>query len=480
MSFVNNYLILIMQRKNINFIILVITVVVLVFSTKNINAWTPPGSTCLDFGSPPIVDMDISPCKRSTNVDPPLNQSGYFQEKAGDLVILDNFSTGLGPSLFVREATNQVSIGGSDVKKDLSLSISGKIGAVGYCDQDGDNCVSGATGSLKKAYALDAKRGLMEDVLYVDEDGNIGFGTTSPVKKEYGGLHIAGQGEIFLEATSTQILFLNSDHRGEPLAGKGYKMATIGDALMLLHYDASGSIHTPPDYDNDVSFYFYAGVHGSNSIKKNNSFLSIHEDVTLINGKNPKVIFRNDQREWQMKTGGADKTFIFRYQSPGIGQDLYTVNFSGSNARVGVLKSPDSNYALDVNGKMRFVYSVPNPAICAPSDAQLKKNISPLDNALLKIKQIRGIYFNWKDGKKGNERQVGVIAQEVEKVLPEAVSKDDYGYKSVSYGTLNALLIEGVKEMKNNLDADTAQTKEDQDRARVAICGLRPEAEICK
>ena len=81
------------------------------------------------------------------------------------------------------------------------------------------------------------------------------------------------------------------------------------------------------------------------------------------------------------------------------------------------------------------------------SDVRLKENITPLRNGIEKISCLQGIYFNNK-GESSDNREVGVIAQDVEKVLPELVSTDKQGYKSVDYTKLTPVLIEAVKELK--------------------------------
>ncbi|MCK5680032.1 tail fiber domain-containing protein [bacterium] len=82
------------------------------------------------------------------------------------------------------------------------------------------------------------------------------------------------------------------------------------------------------------------------------------------------------------------------------------------------------------------------------SDIRLKDDIAPISNPLSLLEGINGVYYTWKDGV-DQSRQVGVIAQEVEKVLPEVVSEDLEGYKSVDYGKITALLIEAVKELRS-------------------------------
>jgi hypothetical protein len=85
------------------------------------------------------------------------------------------------------------------------------------------------------------------------------------------------------------------------------------------------------------------------------------------------------------------------------------------------------------------------------SDIRFKENITPIPNALEKISKISGNIYDWKEenkiehGYEGND--VGVIAQEIEEVLPQLVQTRESGYKAVKYDKLVALLIEGIKEL---------------------------------
>ena len=91
------------------------------------------------------------------------------------------------------------------------------------------------------------------------------------------------------------------------------------------------------------------------------------------------------------------------------------------------------------------------------SDERLKENVKTLENALDKVSQINGVEFDWKplteEERKtihGNDgHDIGVIAQEVEKVLPEVVTERDTGYKAVKYEKMIPLLIEAIKELKD-------------------------------
>jgi len=83
--------------------------------------------------------------------------------------------------------------------------------------------------------------------------------------------------------------------------------------------------------------------------------------------------------------------------------------------------------------------------ITAYSDERLKTDIRTIDNALDKVSQMRGVYFI-----KGGVTSTGVIAQEIEKILPEVVY--DGEFKSVAYGNLVGILIEAIKELQIKID----------------------------
>jgi hypothetical protein len=91
------------------------------------------------------------------------------------------------------------------------------------------------------------------------------------------------------------------------------------------------------------------------------------------------------------------------------------------------------------------------------SDARFKKNIAPLKNALENVLKIEGVSYNWKqdefpDRNFGTETEIGVIAQELEKVYPELVATDAEGYKSVQYSHLVPVLVEAIKEQQSEID----------------------------
>ncbi len=88
--------------------------------------------------------------------------------------------------------------------------------------------------------------------------------------------------------------------------------------------------------------------------------------------------------------------------------------------------------------------------VTAYSDSRLKKDVEPIRDALDKVKQLSGYTFTRTDIDT-NTRKTGVIAQEVQQVLPEAVTQDQDGYMSVAYGNMVGLLIEAIKQLDEKL-----------------------------
>ena len=84
------------------------------------------------------------------------------------------------------------------------------------------------------------------------------------------------------------------------------------------------------------------------------------------------------------------------------------------------------------------------------SDRNSKENIQTIQNALQKVLDIRGVSFTWKETK---IKSIGVIAQELETIIPEIVQTESNGIKSVNYGGITGLLIEAIKEQQIEIDS---------------------------
>lgn len=107
---------------------------------------------------------------------------------------------------------------------------------------------------------------------------------------------------------------------------------------------------------------------------------------------------------------------------------------------------------LDVNGSVNCTGGT-----CS-SDIRWKKNIQKLTTPLANIQKLRGVSYYWKtkafpDRDFSDDKQIGLIAQEVEQIYPELIKTDNEGYKSMDYMSLSAVLLEAIKEQQNEIEA---------------------------
>lgn len=113
----------------------------------------------------------------------------------------------------------------------------------------------------------------------------------------------------------------------------------------------------------------------------------------------------------------------------------------------GVLVQPSSWADIQSRPKHTTNWCPQDPGHHTLSDIRVKEDVIPIRNALDKLSQLNGIFFNWKDSSMPQGQQMGVIAQEVQKVFPEAVIESN-GVLYVNYYALIAPIIEGMKELK--------------------------------
>ena len=152
----------------------------------------------------------------------------------------------------------------------------------------------------------------------------------------------------------------------------------------------------------------------------------------------------------------ADNGVRFTFYSPEVnGGGLIAKNFAlwkyGPNSGAGI-----EVFRIDFNDPANtLVYNrniIATGNVTAYSDIRLKENIETIDNPLEKIQKMRGVYYTLKEDC-SSQRKIGVIAQEMEEVLPEVVytGTSEDKWKSVAYGNIVAVLIEGMKAQESTL-----------------------------
>lgn len=153
-------------------------------------------------------------------------------------------------------------------------------------------------------------------------------------------------------------------------------------------------------------------------------------------------------------------------ESYGNNVGLYTTGgniylSTNGNAEYGQFAMVDGNVGIGTSSpqsKLHVNGTIKASRIEGTSDRRFKKDIQKIYGATEKLNQLNGYTYIWRDKAEfpgqtlGEGKDIGVIAQEVEKVLPDAVSTNKDGYKSVNYNALVPVLIEALKELNNKID----------------------------
>lgn len=112
-------------------------------------------------------------------------------------------------------------------------------------------------------------------------------------------------------------------------------------------------------------------------------------------------------------------------------------------------KHADVQFLRIDKGAFTYTSTITASDFLLSSDVNLKENITNIENPLEKVLQLNGVTFDWK---KDGKHDTGLIAQEVEKVMPEVVNTNEDGEKSVSYPKLVGLLVEAIKELNDKIE----------------------------
>ena len=151
-------------------------------------------------------------------------------------------------------------------------------------------------------------------------------------------------------------------------------------------------------------------------------------DVTFKDGGTEFGNISNSSSDMLIQSAVSDKDMIFKGNDGGSTITALTLDMSAAGAAT-------------------FNDSITAGAdITAFSDMRIKHDIQTIEGALAKVSDMRGVYFKRNNGEAGT----GVIAQEIENILPEVVK--DGEYKSVAYGNMVGILIEAIKELKAEVE----------------------------
>lgn len=373
------------------------------------------------------------------NIDEPLNKSNTLQIKLGGLYV-NSGNNSYSPSASFAVPYGNVGIG--TVAPLSTLGITG-------------NASIGATYGVLAA----PTSGLIVE-------GNVGIGTTNPgakltIQKDEAASATSGTGttlrfngnagagnpwEIYRDNNVTGNLIFAESQSGTRSNVMSLGLTTgnvgIGTAAPGYKLDVAGTIRAQGDIIADANYGLgLVGVYSSTryqNVYAMGAAYRLPADGTT-SGNLYGIAWTHSNVGGQSIAGlGHQALFMSNgITQTAIGTGIYTVG----NATIA-----GAAYAASYN---------------CTSDKRLKKDITAIDNPLSRLTSINGVYYNWKDETKGKGKQVGVISQDVEKVLPEIVGVTPDGYKTVDYSRLSPLIIEAVKELdKKNEDYANNTDKE--------------------
>ena len=152
-------------------------------------------------------------------------------------------------------------------------------------------------------------------------------------------------------------------------------------------------------------------------------------DVIFSSGGTAIGHITNSSSDLVIESKVSDKDMIFKGNDGGSGVTALTLDMSGAGA------------------------ATFNNDVTAFSDKRLKTDIKNIDDALSKVIKMQGVYYKRNDIQDAKE-QIGVLAQDMEEILPQVVitADDDIKTKSVDYGKLTSVLIESIKQLKTEID----------------------------
>ena len=185
-----------------------------------------------------------------------------------------------------------------------------------------------------------------------------------------------------------------------------------------------------------------SGGNMTGSINLNNYGLTGCNSITAINDTNTYLDFHAAD-QFRVVTGGTER---------------FEVNNSLVTSAV-TIQAPkfqeNSTYYADFGNTGDSIRVAGDIVAYYSSDKRLKTNIKPIENATDKVTKLGGYTFNWSEeaeDKDTEKTEVGLIAQEVQEVMPELVHEKDNGYLAVDYPKMVALLVESIKELKEEIN----------------------------
>lgn len=275
---------------------------------------------------------------------------------------------------------------------------------------------------------------LADSVMTIQPDGNVGIGTTSPTTKfQVGGGSANVLQKIWGSGTAGIQIFTNSPSTGTKIIALEQYFSNEG--YLGLYYNGTEKVRLRA---NDTSF-FTGGRVGIGTTATPGRMLEVNGGSNNDGGIRLETTSTatNFWSGIEMKTPNAT-SFIYVSSGDSAG----TIKFVPAGSIKASLNATSFICAGDV------------VAFGSPSDITLKENIKPIKSALEKVTKLQGVTFDWKESDSILEikEDIGFVAQDVQKVLPTLVRKNDNGKLSLREKGIVPILVEAIKELKAEIE----------------------------
>ena len=283
---------------------------------------------------------------------------------------------------------------------------------------------------------------------------------------------------------SSEKMFVNvpwsdsNDNTTYSATGNGLELT----GTVFKHKDTSGVSNLSPTartYINEMTFDEFGHVTGYNvGVEENQTFSDTNYYLTGLSFSGGTVTATRSglgdltvDLDGRYITGitSSDVTTALGYTPPSSDTNTITYVSGGTGVSVAGPSSPGNSYQISIGQavgttstvQFGLIRSAGDVVAYYSSDERLKDNVKPIENALEKLQKIRGVEFDWNDKQDVYEgHDTGVIAQEVQKVLPEVVTEREDGMLAVKYEKMIGLLVESIKDLKTEVDDLKQQLKD--------------------
>ena len=327
------------------------------------------------------------------------------------------------------------------------------------------NFINSKSSSIHKIFSYDNNFDIFLDnnrLINIDSNANINTNGSINVNNIY------FTGDIFTKINNNPISITSN-------------LTHIISSNFYIHKDNislnSSNIFLNPSFNNKGGVIINGSdIHNNNNLFQINNYLNNDNFITLnsisssgfINFKNIDNLFKIGVNNGNFGIWKTTNNNILNnnFIDNNLNNFSNVINFnfdSNNNLNIDINGNINTSSNLSINNittyidnnidyKLRIFGNLKvDGVVMSSSDRRVKKDINVINNALDKIEKLSGVFYYSINDTSNNHRHIGLIAQDVKEVVPEVVYEDDKGFLNIAYGNLIGLVIQSIKELRNEI-----------------------------